>query len=116
MLTRTIHRSRIADDYLELVQRFPLVPIKGRRHLKEAFRVIDALSIINEETLTRGQADYLIVLSGLVERYEDDVEASIVPFSSGLDALKYLLDQHSMSASDLGRLLGNRQLGASILR
>ena len=32
-----------------------------------------------------------------------------------LDALKALLAEHGMSASDLGRLLGNRTLGTPIL-
>src|SRR4051794_31815156 len=104
MLNRTIHRTAVAKDYLELVRRFPLVPIKSRQHLKEAFKVIDGLSIIDEEKLSPGQEDYLIVLSGLVERYEDEVGAVADPLLSGLDALKYLLDQHAMSASDLGRL------------
>ena len=30
--------------------------------------------------------------------------------------LRSLMDSHGMSASDLGRLLGNRSLGAAILR
>jgi antitoxin component HigA of HigAB toxin-antitoxin module len=33
-----------------------------------------------------------------------------------VEALSFLLEQNGMSASDLGRLLGNRQLGAAILR
>ena len=38
-------------------------------------------------------------------------DAQIAP----LDALKTLLSEHGMSASDLGRLLGNRTLGTAIL-
>jgi antitoxin component HigA of HigAB toxin-antitoxin module len=33
-----------------------------------------------------------------------------------LDLLKFLLEENSMNASDLGRLLGNRQLGSAVLR
>ena len=31
-----LSKSIVADDYLDLVKRFPLVPIKNDRHLREA--------------------------------------------------------------------------------
>jgi antitoxin component HigA of HigAB toxin-antitoxin module len=33
-----------------------------------------------------------------------------------IEVLRFLMEGHDMSASDLGRLLGNRELGAAILR
>ncbi len=33
-----------------------------------------------------------------------------------IEALRYLMAGRGMSASDLGRVLGNRELGAAILR
>ena len=104
------------DDYFELVRRFPLVPIKNERHFKQALRVIDELSIIDEHKMTPGQADYLDTLATLVERYEDEHYPIDLSDIDGIDALKFLLEQNDMNASDLGRLLGNRQLGAAILR
>jgi antitoxin component HigA of HigAB toxin-antitoxin module len=35
---------------------------------------------------------------------------------TGLDVLNHLMDANDMSASDLGRLLGHRELGSKILR
>ena len=116
MTFKTATHAQPTDDYLELVRHFPLVPIKGSVHLKQAFDVIDELSIIDEERLTQGQSDYLEVLTGLVEKYEETHHPVEPAFKDGIGALKYLLDQHGMTASDLGRLLGNRQLGAAILR
>src|SRR5262249_47862516 len=61
-------------------------------------------------------AQYLAVLSDLVEKYDDENHAISLDHLDGIDALQHLLEQNGMSASDLGRLLGNRQLGAAILR
>lgn len=116
MANRAKKTSRIAPVYFELVKRFPLVPIKNEAHLKAAFAVIDELSILDEEKLTGDQADYLMVLSDLVEKYEDIHHFVENSFRDGIEALKYLLAQANLTASDLGRLLGNRQLGAAILR
>ena len=109
-------KNRIAADYLELVSRFPLAPIKGKKHLKDALALIDELGVIDEDRLTPGQTDYLLVLSDLVERYEDAHFPGETPFADGIAALEYLMRQTEMSASDLGRLLGSRQLGPLILR
>ena len=55
------------------------------------------------------------VPDGVVEAYEAERfpidDSRITP----VDALNALLAEHEMNASDLGRLLGNRTLGAAIL-
>jgi HTH-type transcriptional regulator / antitoxin HigA len=116
MITTKGRAARTTDDYLELVRQFPLIPIRNDRHLQEAFRMIDRLSIIDEDKLTPGQADYLLVLSELVAKYENEHHAIDLSHLDGIDVLKHLLEQNGMSASDLGRLLGNRQLGTAVLR
>jgi len=116
MAAKTDRQLIVADDYLELVKRFPLVPIRSAAHFRDAARVLDELSVIDEDRLTRGQADYLSVLTDLVEKYEDHQDPVHGNFADGIEALEYLLDQHGMTASDLGRLLGNRQLGSAIVR
>src|SRR5262245_18333063 len=108
--------ARTSDDYLNLVREFPLIPIRSQRHLQEAFRMIDGLSVIDEEKLTPVQADYLLVLSDLVEKYENEHHAIDLSHRDGIDVLRHLLEENQMNASDLGRLLGNRQLGTAILR
>jgi HTH-type transcriptional regulator / antitoxin HigA len=114
--SKSRHRS-VRDDYLELIKRFPLVPIRNDRQLRESYHVLDRLAVKGAEpgTLSPGERDYLAVLMDLVEKYED-AHHPLPDFATGTQALAYLLEQHEMSASDLGRLLGNRALGAAILR
>lgn len=57
-----------------------------------------------------------MVLTDLVERYEQEHHRIDLSDLSALDVLTFLLEQNQMNASDLGRLLGNRQLPAAILR
>ena len=110
----TTFNRKVRDDYLAMIQQFPLTPIRSEPQYRAALKMIDKLSARPASSLTPGESDYLDVLADLVEKYEDaNVSLDDV---SPLDALRELLDQHGMSASDLGRLLGNRQLGAAILR
>jgi antitoxin component HigA of HigAB toxin-antitoxin module len=64
---------------------------------------------------TKGQLKYLDTLTILVERYEDETEGVVPEGVAPLAVLRYLMDDRGMSASDLGRLLGDRSLGPKIL-
>lgn len=75
---------------------------------------IDRLTSIPR--LSAGQREYLETLTILLEAYEDTHAPLGDTDTSGLDALRYLLEANDMSASDLGRLLGDRALGSRILR
>jgi len=107
---------KVHDDYLELVRRFPLSPIRTERQLQAAHRMIDELSVIDEGKLTPGQADYLDVLADLTVKYEDQHHAVDLSHLDAVDTLRHLMEQRGMNASDLGRLLGNREAGSKILR
>src|SRR5581483_8381453 len=113
-MAATTPKIRVKDDYLELVKRFPLTPIRNDAQYKLAIKMIDELSILDEEKLTAGQADYLLVLTDLVEKFETEHHPIHSDQLSGIESLRYLLSENEMSASDLGRLLGNRQLGSAI--
>ncbi|ETX05894.1 MAG: hypothetical protein ETSY2_20350 [Candidatus Entotheonella gemina] len=67
-------------------------------------------------SLNTEQDDYLGTLGALIVAYEDQNRSFKMPEMSGLDALKGLLRDHDMNASDLARLLGaHRSLGSKIL-
>jgi HTH-type transcriptional regulator / antitoxin HigA len=68
------------------------------------------------ERPTRGQRQYLDTLAQLIEAYDREHNAIDTSDIKPLDLLKSLLEDHGMTASDLGRLLGNRELGSKILR
>ena len=54
------------ETYLALMRTFPLRPLRSEAELDEATMVLDALVV--KDTLTAAQADYLAVLSDLVEQ------------------------------------------------
>jgi hypothetical protein len=54
MTTKVAREVDVAGDYLQLVKRLPLVPIRNAGHLRDAFRVLDELSVIDEDRLTQG--------------------------------------------------------------
>ncbi len=59
---------------------------------------------------------YLDTLSTLVDAYENEHYAIETKRLSPIEALKFLMQQHEMTADDIGRLLGERTLGSKILR
>lgn len=112
----TKHLPSEHDEFLELVKRFPLKPIRSEERLREAHAVIDELIRIPEDRLTDDQSDYLEVLGDLTRAYEEKQMEGETDQVTGLDVLVHLIAEHEMNASDLGRLLGNRELGSKILR
>jgi HTH-type transcriptional regulator/antitoxin HigA len=102
----------LPKTYGEIVALLPPRPIHDDVDLANADEMIDQLAGFD---LNADQEDYLQALSTFVEAYE----AARFPMDdshfSPLEALKALLKEHGMTASDLGRLLGNRTLGAAIL-
>ena len=83
-------------------------------HRPGAQCLADRLAVLDRPT--RDQADYLETLSLLIENYEDTHHAIDLSKLDPIGTLRFLMDQHDMNASDLGRLLGNRQIGSAILR
>jgi antitoxin component HigA of HigAB toxin-antitoxin module len=115
MATRT-RPTVVTDDYFELIKRFPLVPIHNDRHLKEAHRIIDELSIVDEDELSEGQAAYLEVIGDLTAKYEEPALTELTGDVTGLDVLKHLVEEHGLTGSDVGRIIGQRELGAKVLK
>ncbi len=105
--------SRMPKTFAGLCRLLSLRPIHDETDYDNAIEVLNAL--VGFE-LNEDQADYVEVLTTLVGAYEDVHHAIDTSDISGLDSLKYLLEQNHMTASDLGVLLGNRSLGSKILR
>jgi len=89
-------------------------PLRDDVGLKNVAEIVDRLAVLDDPT--PDQADYLEVLTTLVEAYENRRHPFDVSHITPLDALKFLMKENGMSGSDLGRLLGSRQLGSAILR
>jgi HTH-type transcriptional regulator / antitoxin HigA len=94
----------VPKTYDQLLAMHPLRPIHNDVELDHATEMIDTLA---GHDLNADQADYLDVLSTLVETYENTHYPLDDPAICGLDALRALLDEHGMGAADLARLLGS---------
>ena len=86
-------RARLNNSYLGLIRRFPLRPIRSNAGLDQAIAVID--SLIDRDRLDAAEADYLDVLSDLVERYEE-ARHRIEPASDAA-MLEHLLDSKALT-------------------
>jgi HTH-type transcriptional regulator / antitoxin HigA len=92
----------------------PLRPIRNEADLSVAQDIADHLAVLGART--RDQDDYLETLSLLIEDYEDRRHAIETRDLDPIASLRFLMGARGMSASQLGRVLGNRSLGAAILR
>ncbi|HUO07839.1 MAG TPA: hypothetical protein VM008_06045 [Phycisphaerae bacterium] len=101
------------DEYAALVRKFPPRPIHNARQYGATVAVINKLAVRDEDSLSPAEHDYLDALATFVEQYDarhfDEMEMT------PLERLQYVVEQAGMSASDLGRLVGNRGLGSLLL-
>jgi len=107
------HYRDVPPSYEALQAFFPLRPLRSASDYDRAVEVAGSLA---GHALNPEQDDYLGTLGALILAYEDQNQPFEIPYISGLDALKGLLRDHGMNASDLSRLLGaHRSLGSKIL-
>jgi HTH-type transcriptional regulator/antitoxin HigA len=88
--------------YLELVETFPLRPLRTDRELTRAIKVVDQL--LDRGKLTAEEADYHDVLSDLIARYESKEH----PMSPVPDAamLGHLMEARGVGQTDVARATG----------
>jgi HTH-type transcriptional regulator/antitoxin HigA len=101
--------------FADIVHLMPPQAIQNDVHYESTLKVVDRL--MATEKLTKGQALYLETLVQLVQAYEASHYVIDTSDLSGLEALRHLLDENGMSASDLARLLDvHPGMGSKILR
>jgi len=100
-------------SYAALVRRHVPRPLHDDVDLANATEILDAMA---GHDLNQDQQDYLDLLSTLVADYEDKQNPMLTRRMSPLGALRFLLLENDLNASDLGRILGHRELGSKILR
>ncbi len=112
--TTPVRYEEIPKTYNRLLAMHPLRPIHNDVELGQATEIIDKMA---GHELNADQADYLDVLSTLVGAYESAHYPLDEPTICGLDALRALLDDHGMNATNLAHLLGvHRSMGSKLLK
>lgn len=108
-------RERLPERFEELVAVMVPHAIRDDADYENVVEMVDRLAVIEE--LTPDQAHYLETLTQLVEHYDAEHFAIDVSEISGLDSLKYLLEENSMNGSDLAKVLGvHASMGSKILK
>ena len=99
------------EVYLALVRAFPLVSIRDEAHLSAALETLDRL--MEQATRSVAEEAYLGALTDLVEVYENAHIA--MPPTSGVAALRYLMDENGLKQSDLAPLFGTLSIISEVL-
>jgi len=102
-----------AEDYLRLVRRFPLRPLRNSKEYDIAASILDELVL--RDNLSKGEADYLDALSTFIETYDEKHFPIETKHLKPLDMLQFLMEQNDMTSADLGKLLGSRSAASMIL-
>ncbi|MGD0767125.1 MAG: hypothetical protein ABSB42_02775 [Tepidisphaeraceae bacterium] len=105
--------AAMPNDYQGLVRMVPLRPLHDKVDLANATEITDAMA---GHDLNRDQEDYFAVLATLIDEYERAHRPQPRRKHDPVGNLIFLMEQHQMNASDLGRLLGQREFGSKLLR
>ena len=108
----SITHDDIPDSYAELVGLFMPRPLHDDVDYRNALAVLDAMAGF---TMNADQEDYFEAVATFVEKYEAEHHANEQAKMTPVELLRSLMDEHGMTESDLGRLLGDRSLGNRIL-
>jgi antitoxin component HigA of HigAB toxin-antitoxin module len=106
-------RGGVSSNWLDLASDFSLRPVSSETAHDKAVKII--LSLSSLERMNKAQQDYFDVLTDLVDKYESAHHAIDTSGVSVADTLLALMEANDMTASDLGRLLGERTIGHKVL-
>ena len=114
MRTTRSANEKLPGRFEDLVRLMPPQAIMDDVHYENTVEMIDRLMASGK--LTKGQELYMETLVQLVQAYEAHSHAIDTAGLDGLDALRHLLAENGMNASDLARLLGlHASMGSKIL-
>jgi HTH-type transcriptional regulator/antitoxin HigA len=105
----------VADDYLDLVKRFPLRPIRTEAQYEQAARVLAGLlARADNPGLSSGESDYADALGEFLGSY-DAKHYPILKVKTPLERLRLLMKLTGMNVTQLGELLGGGSGHASLI-
>jgi HTH-type transcriptional regulator/antitoxin HigA len=113
-----MRKTRQKIDFRDLPKAYPaLVAMFPPRPIHDTIDYDNTMEIVLTmagHKLTHDQDDYLAILSETILLYDRD-HAQPHDRGTPLQRLQFLIEQSGLSASDLGRLLGNRGMGSLVL-
>jgi HTH-type transcriptional regulator/antitoxin HigA len=112
MTIKTLKSTNIPKTYAELVGILMPRPLHDAVDYRNALLVLDAMAGFK---MNADQEDYFDAVATFVERYEAEHHAIDGSKMTPVQLVRSLMDEHNMTESDLGRLLGDRSLGHRIL-
>ncbi|HEY9786351.1 MAG TPA: helix-turn-helix domain-containing protein [Candidatus Obscuribacterales bacterium] len=95
--------AHASKEYLALIKRFPLRPIRDEEVLDLASELFSEL-VLKAESRTSDESDYLSILGKLIREYED-AQKAIPPRLTPQRALESLMEDNDLSQSELARQL-----------
>jgi HTH-type transcriptional regulator / antitoxin HigA len=101
----TMRAVSATREYMNLAERFPLVPIANKQHLKEAIAV--AKELASRESLRKEEHGYFLVLSDLIESYEKK-SGRLGAKTTPAQALRYLMEENGLTQTDLVPIVGHK--------
>ena len=113
MKTTSRKYDSLPTTFEALVQLFPPRVLRDRVDYENTQEMIDRLTSLPR--LTPGQDDYLDTQGTLLHAYETEQFFIDTSDIDPLHCLRSLIEERGMNASDLGRVLGHRELGSAIL-
>jgi HTH-type transcriptional regulator/antitoxin HigA len=113
MKTATLNFARLPKTYSGLVALHMPRPIHDKVAYDNAVEMVHALA---GHKLNHDQDDYLAIMAKLVEDYESGNVPEPKPVK-GIEALKFLLEENSLTADDLSEIIGvDRSIAYRILK
>ena len=102
----TLANEILTPLYLKLQRAFPLREIRSQTELDDATKILD--KHFRDSYEDAGEEAYIFALSSIVAAFEEKLEAS-QPEATGLDMVKFMMDQFDMNQTELGKVLGISQ-------
>jgi HTH-type transcriptional regulator/antitoxin HigA len=106
--------ASLPASYLKLLAEFPLRRIAKKAGYTRAAGIVHRLAM-REGTLDPGEQAYQEVLEDLVERYDHEHYPMEEDSTTPTQALRALVEQSSMTVTQLGRLLGSKSAASELL-
>lgn len=95
-------KTMISQQYLELINVFPLRPLQNDTDLNEAVVICDRL--IDRVELTDAEFDYLHVIELLIEEYEE--KTLVAKEFSGNEIITFLMEENNLTQTQLCKETG----------